>query len=285
MGSTFVGQLGELALRPSLTILAILCIDKLDQSIYVDVQNGVLALLLAGFTVAIFCAGSFYIKVYKKILVKASFEIRSWIVGSIRNSVATLLITSSYPLSFLFIESYLGDAELGIFRVSYQLSIAAAIGLLAAKVVVAPKMAKSISFKKYGEMKYIFARSIITSVLFSAPIALLLILYPNEVIDLLFGTEYVKGATTLKIITVGILINSIFGPIDVYLQVAKRDRYLMWSAVTRALILVGLIMLLVPMLGIEGAAYAFSISTTIWCFVLLCGSLNVGSGMGPPPAP
>lgn len=116
--------------------------------------------------------------------------------------------------------------------------------------------------------------SILTKWLVSAtlPLFLILFLFPETVLGFLFGASYTSAATTLRILSLGLIINNFFGPVGPTLIVMGKVRFIMWVYLAAALLNVGLNFALIPPLGIEGAAIAYAIVIN---FVALayCGKL------------
>jgi O-antigen/teichoic acid export membrane protein len=116
--------------------------------------------------------------------------------------------------------------------------------------------------------------SLLTKWLVSAtlPLFLILFLFPETVLGFLFGASYTSAATALRILSLGIIINNFFGPIQPTLVVMGKVRFVMWATLVTALLNVGLNFALIPPLGIEGAAIAYAAATT-FINLAYCGKL------------
>lgn len=97
-------------------------------------------------------------------------------------------------------------------------------------------------------------------VIATLPLFLVLVLFPDEVIGLLFGTAYEGGATALRILAVGAFLDVVLSFNDEALLGLGRNRALAYLTVFYLLSNVVLNYWLVPMYGIAGAALATSIS-------------------------
>lgn len=87
------------------------------------------------------------------------------------------------------------------------------------------------------------------------PLSLILLLFPEAVLNLLFGASYIPASTALQILAVGFFIRNI-GPAGTTLTVMGKTRFLMWLNLACAGMNVILNILLIPPLGIVGAAIA-----------------------------
>ena len=93
----------------------------------------------------------------------------------------------------------------------------------------------------------------------SAPIALTFLLFPQLFLSV-FGEEYLSGARALQILALGQLVNALTGPVnESMVAMGLQKRFLAIHAGV-AVMLVLAFLLLIPMLGMEGAAIASSLA-------------------------
>lgn len=112
------------------------------------------------------------------------------------------------------------------------------------------------------------------------PLFLILFLYPRSVLNLFFGAEYIFADNALRILSLGFIINNFMGPNEGTLIALSRSRFLMWVALGVALLNIGLNVVLIPILGIEGAAIASAVSI-ITVNVIRCWKVNSLTGAQP----
>lgn len=79
----------------------------------------------------------------------------------------------------------------------------------------------------------------------------------------LFGTEYREATTVVAILAGSALIGSGFGPVDVLLVMAGKSMWSFWNSATSLSLNVGLNFLLIPSLGLNGAAVAWAVSRVV----------------------
>ena len=95
------------------------------------------------------------------------------------------------------------------------------------------------------------------------PIFLVLCLFPEAVLNLLFGAGYIAAAPALRILSLGFIVNNLFGPNANTLLALGESRFIMWSVLAAAIMNVLLNIALIPSLGIVGAAIASAVSLTL----------------------
>jgi len=92
------------------------------------------------------------------------------------------------------------------------------------------------------------------------PIFLVLCLFPEAVLNLLFGSAYITAAPALRILSIGFIINNLLGTNGSVLLAMGKSRFIMWSTMAAAIVNIALNIVLIPPLGIVGAAIASAAS-------------------------
>ena len=96
------------------------------------------------------------------------------------------------------------------------------------------------------------------------PIFLILCLYPEHVLNLLFGPTYVAAAPALRILSLGFIIDTLLGPSVAMLIALGESRFMMGAALAATAANVILSIALIPPLGIVGAAVAAAASLALF---------------------
>jgi O-antigen/teichoic acid export membrane protein len=95
------------------------------------------------------------------------------------------------------------------------------------------------------------------------PLFLVLCLFPEAVLNLLFGASYVAAAPALRILSICFMVRNFFGPNGHTLFAMGKSRFVMWSVLLAAIVNVLLNVTLIPPLGMIGAAVALTVSLTL----------------------
>lgn len=95
------------------------------------------------------------------------------------------------------------------------------------------------------------------------PAFLLVVLFPEQIIKILFGAEYVAGATALSILMFGFMVYGALGPTSAILQTYGRTKIIMMTNYIGAITNLGLNLLLIPIYGVNGAAIATGFSLAL----------------------
>ena len=94
----------------------------------------------------------------------------------------------------------------------------------------------------------------------TAPILLILVLFPGTVLSSLFGASYETAADAFRILMLGYFARNLFGPGDALMIALGEVRFVMWSTLVAATVNVLLNLALIPPMGIEGAAIASAVA-------------------------
>ena len=95
------------------------------------------------------------------------------------------------------------------------------------------------------------------------PLFLIILLFPESVLNILFGPRYIQASIALQILALGMFIHTFLGPNGVTLIITGKTRFSMWTSLIGAIMNIALNILLIPTLGIVGAAIASAASLAV----------------------
>lgn len=260
----------ENILRNALFILFVVGVVLLDLS-FIGVVYGYLA-------AAMVTCVAFVAYAMKKLPVPI-FSIRKDMYGN--NILKELLFFSLPILAISVLNLVLGWTDtlmLGYFKTSDVVGLYNGALPLARLIIIAFSSASMIyipiasglySRNLIKEMRRIY--QVLTKWILSVsiPIALIFILFPETVLNFIFGVEYVQAVPALRILSLGFISQIFLGLNGSSLVVMGKTKFLMFSSLFGAIFNVVLNVVLIPDFGIGGAAIA-SI-TSFW----IVGILNL----------
>ncbi len=112
------------------------------------------------------------------------------------------------------------------------------------------------------------------------PIFFMLFLFPDIVLDLLFGSRYIDAAIILQVLALGFLFNSYFGLNYHMLIITGKSKFLMQCFLISAVMNIALNIILIPALGALGAAITSASSFAV-VEVIMTAKLYTTSGIHP----
>ena len=160
-----------------------------------------------------------------------------------------------------FIVGYFASTgDVGVYNVVYRLAQLLTVVLSAFGFIVMPTISSLDADDATAEIRRTYQVAAKWILLATLPVFLVIALFPEMVIKLTFGAEYVPGAAALSVLAVGFFTHAIVGPNGNALTSVGRTRLIMYDNVAVAATNVALNFALVPGYGILGAAAATSIS-------------------------
>ena len=188
------------------------------------------------------------------------------------------LLKFSYPFMFVIILQtfmhWMDILMLGYFTNASTVGLyhpaARTAGLLQALLmsfisIYAPMISQFHSEKNILKMNQTYKMVSRWLLVFSIPISIMFILFPENILSL-FGKEYISSSNVLIILTIATLLQAIFGAASPTLGMSGFTRLILINTSIAFILNLGLNYTLIPLYGINGAAYATLITlTTIGC--------------------
>lgn len=265
-----IGPLPDSVLRPGLFIFFILFVIAVLPNTELTPSNAMgihaIAALLA------FVAGvTILYRLQPQPLVsrpKPAFKSNIWVKAALPLAlIAGLQVINTYT-DIVMLGILRTSDEVGIYRVVAQSGMLVAFVMQTVGMIAGPYLARFYSQKDHHNLQRIF--TICTRAIFviSLPIALALSIWGSQLLGLLFGEEYIKGYSALIILSTGLLLFNIIGPVGLLLEMTGHEKQAAFRMAFTAILNVILNAALIPKFGINGAAMATIISLIISQIIL-----------------
>ena len=160
----------------------------------------------------------------------------------------------------IFIERYFSAAEVGIYSLGYQIAGLVLIFSIAFKKAYDPyfyKIANTEERKKAKEKLY---KTNFVFILILLLLTFVLCLFAREGIMLFFSTDYYNSIQIIPVISLAYLISQNSALLNVMMYQKKKTKLVMYIMLGSAVLNILLNYILIPQIGIMGAAYATLIS-------------------------
>ena len=270
--------------------------DRVDVKVYFqDILKGAAFLVLLGLVILF---GWAFVGAIYAVLASAAialialaayaakrFPLPAMQVGQGASPMGRELLLFSFPLLVvimgILVVQYTGTLMLGYFEDSEAVALYNAafplaqmilIPLTAMSFIYVPVVSQLYSKGLMDEMKRSY--QVLTKWVFflSFPIALVLLLFPITTLSFMYGHEYTQAAWALRILTLGLLFQAFLGVNGLTLVIMGKPGQFTWAAVVGAVLNVLLNFVLIPRLGITGAALASVgtyLATNTYCGIRL----------------
>jgi len=150
--------------------------------------------------------------------------------------------------------------EVGLYNAAYPLAFFITVPYTAFLMIFTPVASHLYSQNLIGELNRSFSVTAKWICFVTFPVFLVLFLFPEIVINFVFGPAYVSAGPALRILSAGFIINSLFGPNVGAMLAIGQSRFLMWSVLVSALSNVLLSIALIPSMGFIGAAISSAVA-------------------------
>jgi O-antigen/teichoic acid export membrane protein len=169
-------------------------------------------------------------------------------------SVVVLSQTVNWS-SQIMLGAWASSSDVAVFNAAQRTAMLISFVLVAVNSIAAPKFAAMHRLDQYDAMRRI-AKHTTRLMILSAFVPLTLMLaFPGPIL-LLFGAEFIAGATSLQILAIGQFINVGTGCVGLLLTMTGHERLLRNNIFTAAAITLAMGFALVPPYGLTGAAIA-----------------------------
>ena len=157
---------------------------------------------------------------------------------------------------------------IGKYKVAIQISSTIGISLRAINKIIQPRVVKSFWENDFNTIQNIAIKSNKVVSIYSFIVSFLIFIFYKYFINYFFGSEYSISNLSIFIIILTPFINSIFGSVGSILNMSGYEKVSFIWCLSSFFIAVVFSFILIPLMGLNGAALSTLISTFIWNFVL-----------------
>lgn len=178
------------------------------------------------------------------------------------------LFLLSNRVDLIMLGALKGAHAAGIYAIAARAAELVTFFLGAANMVLAPQIARLYHAGERSVLQRLLAGATRRVFLLSLPLALLFIIWASPLLGYVYGSAYAQGAIALRILAGAQLFNVFAGSTGTILNMTGFERLSMWAVGLAVLVNIVLNAILIPGLGIEGAAIATGVSVVAWNVVL-----------------
>jgi O-antigen/teichoic acid export membrane protein len=162
---------------------------------------------------------------------------------------------------------YLTPAAVAVYNVAIRIANLFEVPSMALASILFPEAVRRAEIEGTSAMKSLYEKSVAVILLFSVPFAIFVILFSHEIVALLAGAEYAEAGIILNITMLYGLLIPFNKQMGVVLDAVGKAKKNMFFVIRNAVINTILNILLIPYMGVMGAAFA-TLSTMIIVLLL-----------------
>jgi len=266
-GSIIAGQISETLVKPGLFILfvfvAISTTNFPRSAIFVLVLQLIATIFSLGLVVYLKYLKMGFLKVCK--VERASHL--NWLWSSSRFALLSGLAILNNQIGILMVGAISGKADAGVFTVAVKGANLLVVALTAANIALAPRMAKFYNEQCYDKLQKMITRGYRAVALVTLPVFLLFV-FAGKIFLSIFGPAFVIAWPALVILSFGQYLFILAGPMGTMLSMAGHERITALGMAISVLVTIGTGFLLIPLMGINGAAFATVLGMMFWNVLL-----------------
>lgn len=189
---------------------------------------------------------------------------RNWWRAALPLALITGLQVMGSESGMILLGIFRREADVGEYKVAISAAALALFGLQTVNLVIAPHIARVHALGDRPKLQRLASVGALASVALTLPVFLLFVAAGQWIIKFLYGSAYVGAYGPLLILAVGQMVNAFFGLNAGLMSMTGHERdAARWLTISAgSAIVIGL--LLIPVLGMMGAALAYAISMAVW---------------------
>lgn len=156
-----------------------------------------------------------------------------------------------------------GTAEAGVYDLACRISRFVGFGLLAVNMIAAPLIAELYTQRKHRELQRMVSLAALGVLAFTLPVAVGLALIGWPLLKFV-GPGFTSGYVSLVLLCGGQLVHGLVGSVGLLMTMTGHQQKALYIMIFAAVANVVLNLLLIPPLGIEGAAIATITTKVLW---------------------
>ncbi|WP_338113709.1 flippase [Thiococcus pfennigii] len=196
------------------------------------------------------------------------YAARAWTASAWPLALTSGLQAINAQVGILLLGLFAASEVVGIYKVAVAVATLIAFGLSAVNLVVAPYFARLHAQGDMARLQRLVTQSARAILALAVPVTLVFVLFGEQFLALAFGPEYAGGHTALAILALGQLVNAGMGSVGILLNMTGHERDTLRGVAIAAVANVALGLVLIPPLGLEGAALATAATLIIWNLLL-----------------
>ena len=192
-----------------------------------------------------------------------AFMTRSWVRIGLPQLIPMLFIGYLAEINVVIVGFFLPADQVAIFSIAFRVAMLITFMIYAVDSIFRPKAALLYADQNMPELQKITSHS--TQLMFWPGLCcIILFVLSGKFILGVFGEEFIAGYEVFALLALSQLITVSTGPVNTLLTVTGHQDYSLMVFGTALIVLIILNVILIPIFGMAGAAYAVIIVTAFW---------------------
>jgi O-antigen/teichoic acid export membrane protein len=194
---------------------------------------------------------------------KARFERRAWWRIALPNVLGTISQRGMSQVDVLIIGPFLGLAAVSLYSVAYRLNHTLSFLPMIVGVLLSSRMTRSYYRGEVRRTAKLFVFALVISLSLSLPVGAIMLLFPETLLELTFGPEFVAAALLLQIITLGQIANAAAGPTGTVMTLTGKQNAFGWIMLSTSIFNIVANLVAVLTVGLIGVAVVTALTLLV----------------------
>lgn len=269
-----LGQLPEMLLRPVLALAIFMGINIALKN-EADVVHALLSLLIASALSMIF--GSIILKMKSPNdlkLAPAKFQFMAWTTSAIILATNSGLVILNVQMDFLMLGILGSTEDLGYYRIAMQFSLLSGFVYTALNMIAAQRFAKFFSEHATRDAQKTATYLARLSFLGTLPLPILFWFFGESFMIHILSPDYIAALPAMLWLFCLQSVNGAAGFASIILVMAGQERRIVPVTMLSIALNAGLCIILIPVMGLSGAAISSFIAISVWNLILWFTALH-----------
>lgn len=192
-----------------------------------------------------------------------AYRDREWMTTALSLLLVVGLNLISSRIDVVMLGMLSGAREVGVYSAASRVADVITFGLACANAIVAPMIARLHATGRQQELQHMVRQVARGVFLFTLPVALLIVVFGREILGL-FGADFREGYKVLVVLVGGQLVNALAGPVGYLMMMTGHQNAAARIVAVSATLNLLLNAILIPLLGMIGAALSTAVCTAVW---------------------
>ncbi len=200
---------------------------------------------------------------------RAEYRTRAWLRSALPFTLSSTMFIVLQQTDIVMLGLLRPAEDVGIYRAATQGAMLVGFVLNGVNMAIAPTIARHWAVGEARELQAVIRRSARWIAVGTVSVAAILLLGGSVFLDRLFGPAFLYGTSSLRILCLAQLFCGLAGPVGSVMNMTGSEDKMVLGAGIAIAVNVTANAVLVPMIGIDGAAIATAASLTTWIVLLV----------------
>ncbi len=267
-GKVLLGQLSHSLLYPLFFCVVLLIYGQfLD---YVISPSTAMLIHIVSIGIAVVINLLFLDNVVPQVIKKSisKYQYKEWARTALPFFITSGMLVISSKVDTIMLGIMMNQENVAIYSIASKGASVLGFAIQSVNSVVAPTYSKLYTQNNIREIQKNYSFSSMIIFFITLPLAIFIMIFSKEIIGFIYGQKYISSALILSIMCIGQAINAFSGTNGTLLNMTGHERISAYGVLISTIANIVMNLIMIPIMGMKGAAIASVISFIIWNLIL-----------------